>query len=119
MDCIVYEVAKSQTRESDFHFHMYIYIYIYIFVLCLCLLVATMSDSVTPWTAAHQAPLTTEFPKQEYCSGLPFPSPGAHPNLGIKPGSLALQADSFLSEPPGKSLSLLLSAKLLSLLVTS
>ena len=56
----------------------------------------------TPWTVAHQAPLSLEFSRQEYWSGLPFPSPGDLPDPGIKPGSLALQADSLLSEPPGK-----------------
>ena len=44
-----------------------------------------------------------EFSRQEYWSGLPFPSPGDLANLGIEPGSLALQADSLLSELPGKS----------------
>ena len=46
----------------------------------------------TPWTVAYQAPLSTEFSRQEHWSGLPFPSPGdlAHP--GIEPGSPALQA---------------------------
>ena len=43
-----------------------------------------------------------EFSRQEYCSGLPFPSPGNLPNPGIKPRSPALQADSLLSELPGK-----------------
>ena len=43
---------------------------------------------VTLWTAANQAPLSTEFSRQEYWSGLPFPSPGDLPNPGIKPGSL-------------------------------
>ena len=43
------------------------------------------------------------FSRQEYWSGLPYPSPGDLPHPGIKPGSLALQADSLLSEPPGKS----------------
>ena len=42
-----------------------------------------------------------EFPRQEYWSGLPFPSPGDLPDPGIKPGSPVLQADSLLSEPPG------------------
>ena len=42
------------------------------------------------------------FPRQEYWSGLPFPSPGDLPDRGIEPGSPALQADSVLSEPPGK-----------------
>jgi len=43
-----------------------------------------------------------EFSRQEYWSGLPFPSPGDLPDPGIKPGSPALQADSLPSEPPGK-----------------
>ena len=43
-----------------------------------------------------------KFSKQEYCSGLPFPSPGGLPNPGIDPRSPALHADSSLSEPPGK-----------------
>ena len=62
-----------------------------------------MSDaSVTPWTVACQASLSVGFPRQEYWSGLPFPPPGNLPNPGIEPMSLALQADSLLSEPPGK-----------------
>ena len=54
-------------------------------------------------TVAHQAPLSMRFSRKEYWSGLPFPSPGDHPNTGIEPGSPALQADSLLSESPGKS----------------
>ena len=42
------------------------------------------------------------FSRQEYWSGLPFPSPGDVPDPGIEPGSLVLQADALLSEPPGK-----------------
>ena len=42
------------------------------------------------------------FSKQEYWSGLPFPSPGDLPNPGIEPTSPALQADALTSEPPGK-----------------
>ena len=53
---------------------------------------------VTPWIVAHQAPLSMESPRQEYWSGLPFPSPGDLPNPGIEPRSPALQA----SEPPEK-----------------
>ena len=54
-----------------------------------------MSDSfATAWTVAHQAPLSMGFLRQEYWSGLPFPSPG------IKPGSSAMQADSLLTEQP-------------------
>ena len=61
--------------------------------------------SVTPWTAVHQAPLSTS--RQEHWSGLPFPSPGDLPNPGIKPGSPALQADALPSEPPGKPINVL------------
>ena len=58
---------------------------------------------VTPWTRARQAALSMESSRQEYWSGLPFPSPGDLPDPGIKPGSSALQADSLPSKPPGKS----------------
>ena len=43
---------------------------------------------VTPWTVAHQAPLSMVFPKQEYWSGLPFPSPGVFATQGLNPGLL-------------------------------
>ena len=62
---------------------------------------------VTPWTVAHQAPLSMGFPKQECWSGLPFPSPGNLPTEGSNLGLLhcrqspALQADSLPTEPPG------------------
>ena len=57
---------------------------------------------LTPWTIAHQAPLSMGFSRQEYWSGLPIPSPGNLPDPGIEPGSPALQADSLLSEPSRK-----------------
>ena len=57
---------------------------------------------VTPWTVACQAPLSMGLSRQEYWSGLPFPSPGDLSNPGIEPGSSALQADSLPPEPPGK-----------------
>ena len=56
----------------------------------------------TPWTVAYKAPLSMEFSRQEYWSGLPFPFPGYLPDPGIKPKSSALQADSLPSEPPEK-----------------
>ena len=55
----------------------------------------------TPWMVADQAPPSMEFSRQEYWSGLPFPSPGDLPNPGIEPGSPELRADALLSEPPG------------------
>ena len=56
----------------------------------------------TPWTLAYQAPLSMGFSRQEYWSGLPFPSPGDLLNPGSEPGSPALEADTLTSEPPGK-----------------
>ena len=56
---------------------------------------------VTLWIVAHQAPPSMEFSRQEYWSGLPFSSPGDHPDPGIEPRSPALWADALLSEPPG------------------
>ena len=69
---------------------------------------------VTPWSVAHQAPLSMGFSRQEYWSGLPFPSPGDLPHPGIEPGSPALQADALTSEPPGKPLVHIYSRLLLS-----
>ena len=57
---------------------------------------------VTPWAIAYQAPPSIGFSRQEYWSGLPFPSPGDLPDSGIEPRSPALQADALTSEPPVK-----------------
>ena len=56
----------------------------------------------TPWNVAHQAPLSMLFSRQEYWSGLPFPSPGDLPNPGMELWSPTLQADSLPSELPVK-----------------
>ena len=57
----------------------------------------------TPWTVAYQASQFMEFSRQEYWSGLPFPSAQDLPDPGTELRSPALQADTLLSEPPGKS----------------
>ena len=59
---------------------------------------------MTPRTVAYQAPPSMGFSRQEYWSGVPFPSPGDLPNPGIEPGSPALEADALTSEPPGKNI---------------
>ena len=62
-----------------------------------------MSDSfATPWTVARQAPLSMGFPRQEYWSGLPFPSPGDLPDPEIEPVFLALAGGFLTVEPLGK-----------------
>ena len=68
--------------------------------VCVCTIVAdylqVMSDSVTPWTVDLQAPLSTGFPRQEYCTGLPFLSTEGLPDPGIEPVSPALAGRFFL-----------------------
>ena len=66
----------------------------YVLVVQLCLTLCDPMDCI-----ARQAPLSMEFSRQEYWSGLPFLSPGDLPNPGIEPGCPALQADSLPSEP--------------------
>ena len=55
---------------------------------------------VTPWTIAYQGPPSVGFSRQQYWGGLPFPSPGDLPDLGIEPRSPALRAEALPSEPP-------------------
>ena len=55
-----------------------------------------------PWTVDYQGPPSMEFSRQEYWSGVPFPSPGDLSDPGIEPRSPALQADALPSEAPGK-----------------
>ena len=65
-----------------------------------------MSESVAPWTVAHQAPLSMEFSRQEYWSGLPIPIPGDLPDPGTESASLAspaLAGGFFTTEPLEKS----------------
>ena len=71
----------------------------------LCLVLSQVRLFPTPWTVAHQAPLSLRFSRQEYWSGLPYPSPGDLPNPGIKPTSPtipALAGGSIPLAPPRK-----------------
>ena len=68
---------------------------------CACAL-SHIQLFATPWTVPHQAPLSMGFSRQEYWSGLPFPTPGDLSDLGIRTGSPTLQVDSLLRVPPGK-----------------
>ena len=71
--------------------------------MCAFLVVSVKSSSFASLcTTAHQALLSMGFSRQEYWSGLSFPPPGDLPDPGIEPRCPALQADSLLSEPPGK-----------------
>ena len=70
--------------------------------MCVCYLLSCVQLFATLWIVAHRAPPSMRFPRQEYWSGLPFPSPGDLPYPGIKPRSPGLQAD-LLSKTPGKT----------------
>ena len=64
--------------------------------------VSRVRHFVTLWTVTHQAPLSMGFSRQDYWSGLPFPSPRDLPHPDIKPASPALTGRFFTTEPPGK-----------------
>ena len=69
-------------------------------LVCCCCLVD--KSCLTPWTIAHQAPVSMGFSRQECWSGLPFPSPGDLPEPGVEPASSALAGRFFTVEAPGK-----------------
>ena len=80
----------SPLRSGEFLFH------------CAGLSHSVISDSfATAWTVVRQAPLSVEFSRQEYWSGLPFPTPEYLLDLGIEPSSAVLQADSLLLSHQG------------------
>ena len=90
-----HSVAKITMRFSSVHFSW-----------SVCLAASVLSNSVTPWTAAHQVPLSMGFFRQEYWSGVSFPFPGDLSNSGIEPASLAsptLAGRFFTTVPPGKA----------------
>ena len=73
------------------------------YMCVVCVLVAQSCPTLCdPMTAAHQAPPSMDFSRQEYWSGLPFPSPGHLPDPGIKPDFSALAGNSLPPEPRGK-----------------
>ena len=74
--------------------------------LCACVLsrFSCIQLFATPWTVAHQAPLSMGFSKQEYGSGLLCPSPGDLSHPGIEPTPPALESEVLTTGPPGKSL---------------
>ena len=76
----------------------------YFLKMCLCVISCSAVSNSLVLEDCRLSPLCMEFSRQEYWSGLPFPSPGDLPDPGIKPGSSAFQVDSLLSEPPGKTL---------------
>ena len=74
--------------------------------MCVCVCVCVCSIAESCWTlcdsVGHQAPLSVGFSRQEYWSGLPFPTPRDLPNTGMEPASPAVPGIFFTSEPPGQ-----------------
>ena len=111
MNCIVHGVTKSRTRLSDFHKHFFkIYHMLKTDTLCIFKFVLRHFSRVQPfatlWTVVHHVPLSMRFSRQEYWSGLPFPSPGDLPDLGIELISPAVAGGYFTAEPPEKIFSI-------------
>ena len=100
---------SDTTERLHFHFSLSAVLYpvpwfillhsIYILLCVGARSVSHVQLFVTPWTVARQAPPSMGFSRQEYWSGLPFPSRGDLPDPGIKPRSPAFQADTLTSEP--------------------
>ena len=101
----VYGVAQSRTRpkrlsSSSKASIKLISVQWHFLIMCAVVSHSTVSNSVTPWTIIHQAPLSMGILQARIWSGLPCPLPEDFPNPGIEPRSPTLQADSLPSEPP-------------------
>ena len=98
--------SPQTCKESDTTERLSLSLSTFSFHICYILLFShsvVLDSFVTPWTVAHQNPLSTGFPREEYWSGLPFPSPEDLPDSGIGPVSPALAGGSLTSEQLGKS----------------
>ena len=95
----IFSYCLSLPLECKLHEVKNFYLF---FPICRCLAATQCPTPATPRTAAHQAPLSMGFPRQECLSGLPLPSPGDLPSSGIKSASPALAGEFFTIEPLGK-----------------
>ena len=98
--------VSSLPTHSDLPvcFELLGFLFFLLVIICCCLVAKLCLALATSWTVALQAPLSVGFPRQEYWSGLPFPSPGDLRDPGIKPTSPAWTGGFFTTGPPGKSL---------------
>ena len=105
----VMDVIIKWQLVRDFHSHGVVWVFLFFFFATSRpvlggLVTKSCPTLTTPWTVACQAPQSIGFSRQEYWSGLPFPSPGDLPEPGIEPRSPALQAVSLPTELPEKPL---------------
>ena len=94
-------------QQSTFILFLHLCCYFMCLVAQSCLTLCNPMDCTLPGSSVHQDPPSKGFSRQEYWSGLPFPSPGDPPDPGIEPGFPALEADALPSEPPGKYMEIL------------
>ena len=105
-DCSIYYCGQESLRRNDVarmvnkRVQNVVFGYVYMMDHISIGLLSRVRLFATARTVAHQAPLSKEFSRQEYWSGLPFPSPGDLPNPGTESRASALQADSLLTESP-------------------
>ena len=100
--CSLFIFHRSFEIQTSLHLYKTILFVLRKICCCCCLVVVRLFGS--PWTVVCQVPLSMGFPRQEYWSRLPFPSPGNLLNPEIKPVSPALASGFFTAEPPGKPL---------------
>ena len=98
---ILNSLSKTVRKHMETHWHTHTCIFLHPSMKVKVKLVSCVQLLAPLQTVAYQGPPSMGFSRQEYWSGLPFPSPGDLPDPGIKPSSPTLQADSLLSEPPG------------------
>ena len=97
------ELGHGEVNKMQKFIH--ILLYLWLVRACSCSILSHVRLFETPWTVAYKSPLSMEFSRQEYWSGLPIPSPGDLPNSGIKPTSPVFPEWSggfFTTEPLGK-----------------
>ena len=111
--CCLLNLASFTEHKSSMLLHIKEFVAFYCCGKKKVLVTQSCLTLSTPWTVACQALLSMEFPRQEYWSGLPFPSPGDLPDPGIEPRVPTLQADSLPSEPQGSYSILWMHQKLL------
>ena len=96
---VLYMIEKALTNRILIKCNLMLILYLLLFSSQVA-----FDSFATQWSIACQAPLSTGFPRQEYWSGLPFPSPGDVLYPGIKPMYPVLVGGFFATQPPGKSL---------------
>ena len=99
---LIFLIYFMSVNDLNFPLNALVFLACVCVCVCVCYLLSYVWLFITPQTVAHQASLSMGFSRQEYWSGLPFPSPEDLPDPGIEPWSPALQEGSLPSEPPRK-----------------